>query len=124
MHSGRKDTPSLSYLRVTEERKIERARCKKACVRLQLFVALLISTQSVAFLYADFHTALYFVNQSNYKALAMQAHTLTRTHFFRSLNALISHPIAQGRAGLSLRMHYPFVAFPSLPSELCIYNGH
>jgi hypothetical protein len=45
-------------------------------------VPILISTQSVAFWYTDFHTTLYFVNQRNYKTLAMQAHALTRTRYF------------------------------------------
>jgi hypothetical protein len=33
------------------------------------------------------------MNQRNYKTLAMQAHALTRTRYFYSLNVLISHPI-------------------------------
>jgi hypothetical protein len=37
--------------------------------------SLLILTQSVAFWHTDFYTALYFVNQQNYKTLAMQTHT-------------------------------------------------
>jgi hypothetical protein len=51
---------------------------------------LLISTQSVTFLFTDFYTTLYFVNQGNYKTLAVQAHALTRTRCFYSLNVMIS----------------------------------
>jgi hypothetical protein len=47
----------------------------------------------VAFWYNDFYTTLYFVNQRNYKTLAMQAHAFTRTRYFYSLNLIISHPI-------------------------------
>jgi hypothetical protein len=47
---------------------------------------LLISTQSVAFWYTDFYTTLYFVNQRHYKTPATQAHALTRTRYFYSLN--------------------------------------
>jgi hypothetical protein len=47
----------------------------------------------VAFWHTDFHTTLYFVNQRKYKTQAMQAHALTRTRYFYSLNIIISHPI-------------------------------
>jgi hypothetical protein len=59
----------------------------------------------VAFWYADFHTTLYFVNQRNYKTLAMQAHALTRTHYFYSLSVMISYPIVykEGLGYLSVR---------------------
>jgi hypothetical protein len=50
------------------------------------FFSLLISTQSVAFWCPDFLTALYFVNQRNFKTLAMQIRGLTRTRYFCSLN--------------------------------------
>jgi hypothetical protein len=45
-----------------------------------------------AFSYTDFYTTLYFVNQRNYKTLAMQTHALTHTCYFYSLNVIISHP--------------------------------
>jgi hypothetical protein len=50
------------------------------------FFPLLILTQSVALWYTDFHTTVYFVNQRNYKTLAMQAHALTDIHYLYSLN--------------------------------------
>jgi hypothetical protein len=87
-----------------------------ACIeQLKTFISHLILTQSVAFRYTDFYTALYFVNQRNYRPLAVQAHDLTRTRYFYSINIIISHPIVQVRTGLSLRMCYRFAVFLSLP---------
>jgi hypothetical protein len=75
----------------------------------------------VAFSYTDFCTTLYFMNSWNYRTHAMQAHALTRTHYFYSLNVIISHLIVQGRTGLSLCMCYHFAVFPS---HVCICNCH
>jgi hypothetical protein len=77
---------------------------------------LLISTQSVAFWYTDFYTALYFVNHRTYKTLAMQAHALTRMRYFYSLNVIISHPTVQGSTELSLRPCCRFAVFISCVS--------
>jgi hypothetical protein len=63
-----------------------------ACrVQLKTFSPPLISTQSVAFSYTGFYTV--FCEPNNYKTLAMQAHALTRSRHFYSLNVMISHPI-------------------------------
>jgi hypothetical protein len=83
------------------------------------FFPLLISTQSVAFWYTDFYITLYFVNQRKYKTLAMQAHALTRTRYFCSLNVIISHLIVY-KEGLG----YPSASQSSPPSHVCICNGH
>jgi hypothetical protein len=76
---------------------------------------LFISTESVSFWCTNFSTTLYFVNQRNYKTLAVQTHALTRTRYIYNLNVIISHPIVQGRTGLSLSVCYRFAVFPSLP---------
>jgi hypothetical protein len=47
----------------------------------------------------------YFVNKTNYRTLAMQAHVLTRTRYFYSLNACA------------------IASRSSPPSHVCIYNG-
>jgi hypothetical protein len=87
------------------------------------FCPLLISTQSVTFWYTDFHTRMYFVNQRNYKTLAMQAHTLTHTRYFYSLNVIISHLVLykEGLGYLSVRA---IASRSSSPSHVCICNGH
>jgi hypothetical protein len=76
----------------------------------------------VAFSCTDFHTTLYFVNQRNYKTLAMQSHALTRTRYFYSLNVIISHPIGhkEGLGHLSV-CAVASRSFP--PSHVCIYDG-
>jgi hypothetical protein len=62
------------------------------------------------------------VNQRNFKTLAMQAHALTLTRYFWSLNVIIYNPIVQGRIGLSLRMCYRFAFFSSLPRVFVTFN--
>jgi hypothetical protein len=59
-------------------------------VQIKTFFPFLISTQSVEFWYTDFHTALYFVNQRNYKH-TMPAHAFTCTSNFYSQNVITSH---------------------------------
>jgi hypothetical protein len=110
-YSRRKITPSLGYVTVRGEGNMEMARESKTAKNLSEHVyltetifPLLIATQSVAFWYTDFCTTLYFVNQRNYKTLAMQAHALTRKRYFYS-----------PRTGLSRRMCYCFAIFPSHP---------
>jgi hypothetical protein len=73
--------------------------------------------------YTDFYTALYFENQRNYKTLAMQAHALTRTRYFFSLNLLISHPIVY-KEGLSYLSVCAIASQSSPPTHVCIRNGH
>jgi hypothetical protein len=70
-----------------------RERDSKMAKSLETLFPLLISTQSVDVSNTDFYTTLYFVNQRNYKTLAMQAQALTRARCFYSLNLIISHPI-------------------------------
>jgi hypothetical protein len=126
MYSGRKITPSLGY--VTKDGK-ERwkgqgvARQQRVCLSMysvnENIFPLLISTQSAAFWFTDFHITLYFVNQRNYKTLAMQAHVFTRTRYFYNLNVIISHPIVY-KEGLG----YLFVcaiASRSSPSPTCVF---
>jgi hypothetical protein len=126
VNSGHRITLSFSYVTERGEGKMERAgrwgggqdgkECVWVCtVQRKIFLPLLILTHSVAFSYTNFYTTLYFVNQRNYKTLAIQAHALTRTRYFYSLNVIISYPIVQLRIGLSLRMCYRLAVFPSLP---------
>jgi hypothetical protein len=68
----------------------------------------------VTFSRTDFYTTLNFVNQRNYKTLAMQTHALTRTRYFYGLN--VTSDNVQVRTGLSLRMCFRFEVFPSLTS--------
>jgi hypothetical protein len=94
VYSERKITPSLGCVTVrVANGKPSHSRAPSSIVQLKTFSSHLISTQSVAFSYTDFYTTLYFVNQRNYKTLAMQAHALTRTRYFYSPNVIISHPI-------------------------------
>jgi hypothetical protein len=95
-YSGRKITASFSCVTERGEGKMEGSRRnKKACFVLTENISPppLISTQSVAFSCTDFNATLYFVNQRNYKTLAMQAHASTSTRYFYSQNFTISHPI-------------------------------
>jgi hypothetical protein len=50
-----------------------------------IFLPLSILTQSVTLSATDIYTTLYFVNQRNYKTLAMWACALTNIHYFYSL---------------------------------------
>jgi hypothetical protein len=84
---------------------------------------LLISTQSVAFFYNDLNTTLYFVNQRNYKTLEMQAHALTRTTYFYSLNVILSHLIVY-QEGLGYLSVCAIASRSSAPSHVCICNSH
>jgi hypothetical protein len=93
-----------------------------ACIT-ENFFPLLISTQSVAFLYTDFCTTLYFVNQRNCKTLAMQAHALTRMRYFCSLNVIISHLIVL-REGLGYLSVCAIASRSSPLTHACICNGH
>jgi hypothetical protein len=77
----------------------------------------------VAFSYTNFYTTLYFVNQRNYKPLAMQAHVLTRTCYFCSLNVIISHPIVY-KEGLGYHSVCAIASRSSPPTHVCICNGH
>jgi hypothetical protein len=66
---------------------------------------------------------LYFVDQRNYKTVAMQAHALTCTRYFCSLNVIISHPIAR-KEGLG---HFSACCVgrrSSPPYHLCVCNCH
>jgi hypothetical protein len=90
-------------------------------VLCNLFFFPLISTQSVAFWYTDFYTTLYFVNQRNYKTLAMQAHALTRTRYFYNPNVIISHPIVY-KEGLGYLSVCAIASRSSPPSHVCC-NG-
>jgi hypothetical protein len=92
-------------------------------VQLKTFFPLLISTQSVAFSYTDFYTTLYFVNQRNYKTLAMQTHAFTRTRYFYSLNIIISH-LTENKEGLGYLSVCAIASRSSPPSHVCICNGH
>jgi hypothetical protein len=89
---------------------------KRCCPRL-------ISTQSVAFSYTDLNTALYFVNERNYRTLAMQAHALTRTRYFCSLNVIILHLIVY-KEGLCYLSVCAIASRSSPPPHACICNGH
>jgi hypothetical protein len=93
------------------------------CSVIENIFPLLISTQSVAFSHTDFYTTLYFVNQRNYKTLAMQEHALTRTRYFYSLNVIISHPIVY-KEGLGYLSVCAIASLSSPPSHVCIRNGH
>jgi hypothetical protein len=92
-------------------------------MQLKTFSPFLISIQSVAFSYTDFYTALYFVNQRNYKTLATQAHALTRTRYFYSLNVIISHPIVY-KEGLGYLSVCAIASRSSPPSHVRICNSH
>jgi hypothetical protein len=95
-----------------------------ACtVKLKTFFPLLISTQSVTFSWTDFYTTLYFVNQRNYKTLAMQAHALTRTRYFYSLNVIISYLIVH-KEGLGYLSVCAIASRSSPPFHACICNRH
>jgi hypothetical protein len=83
---------------------------------------LLISTQSVAFWFTNFYTTLYLVNQRNYKTLAMQAHALTPTRYFYSLNVIISHPIVY-KEGLGYLFVCAIASRSSPPTHVCVCNG-
>jgi hypothetical protein len=72
--------------------------------------------------YTDFYTALYFVNQRNYKTLAMQVHALTRTRYFYSPNVIISHRIVY-KEGLCYLSVCAIASRSSPPSRVCISNG-
>jgi hypothetical protein len=124
--SGRKITASFGC--VTERWKGQGgARRQRVCLNMctinENIFSLLISTQLVAFWCNDFYTALYFVNQRNYKTLAMQAHALTRTRYFYSLNVIISHPLGH-KEWLG---YHSLCAIASRSSPLipaCVCNGH
>jgi hypothetical protein len=97
-YSGRNITASFSYVTERGEGKGNGgSRRQKVCLSMfsitEKIFPLLISTQSVAFSCTNFFTAPCFVNQRNYKPLAVQAHALTRTRNFKSLNVIISHQI-------------------------------
>jgi hypothetical protein len=94
-----------------------------ACVvQLKTCFSLLIWMQSVAFWYTDFYTTLYFVNQRNYKTLAMQAHALTHTHYFCTLNIIISHPIVY-KEGLGYLSMCVIAPGSYSPHYVCICNS-
>jgi hypothetical protein len=76
----------------------------------------------VAFWYTDFYTTLYFVNQRNYKTLAMHAHAVTRTRYFYSLNVIISHPIVY-KEGLGCFSACAIASRSFPPSHVCLCNG-
>jgi hypothetical protein len=63
------------------------------------------------------------VNQRNYKTLGMQAHALTRTRYFYSLNVIISHPIVY-KEGLGYLSVCAIASRSYPPSHVCICNGH
>jgi hypothetical protein len=67
----------------------------------------------VAFPYTKFYTILSFINQRNYKTLAMHAHTSNHMLNFNSLNIIISHLRVQGKTALSLV--YAIILPSSLP---------
>jgi hypothetical protein len=73
----------------------------------------------VAFSYPDFHTTLYFLKQRNYKTLKMQAHALTRTHYFYSLNVIISHPIVY-QEGVGFLSICSIASWSSPPSHMFV----
>jgi hypothetical protein len=130
VYSGRGITLSLSCITVRGAGKMETERISKAAKSLSEHVlcdwkhfSLLISTQSVSFWYNDFYTTLYFVNQRNYKTLAMQTHALTHTRYFYSLNVIISHPIVY-KVGLGYLSVCAIASRSSPPSHVCICNGH
>jgi hypothetical protein len=87
------------------------------------FFPLFISTQSVAFSYTDFYTTLYFVNQRNYKTLAMPAHALTHTRYFYSKNIIISHVIVY-KERLGYLSVSAITSRSSPPTHVCICNSH
>jgi hypothetical protein len=121
-------TPSLNYVTVRGGGKMERVRGGKTARSLsehaqKIFFFLLISTQSVAFSYTDFYTTLYFVIQRNYRTLAMQAQTLTRTRYFYSLNVIISHLLVY-EDGLGYLSVCAIALRSFRPSHVCICNGH
>jgi hypothetical protein len=90
---------------------------------IENILPLLISTQSVAFSCTDFCTTLYFVNQRNYKTLAMLAHALTRTRYFYSLNVIISQLIVH-KESLGYLSVCAIASRSSPPSHVGICNGH
>jgi hypothetical protein len=53
----------------------------------------------------------------------MQAHALTHTRYFYSLNVIISHPIVY-KEGLGYLSVCAIASRSSLPSRVCICNGH
>jgi hypothetical protein len=84
--------------------------------------AVLVSTQSVAFSYTDFHTTLYFVNQRNYKTQAMQALVLTHTRYFYGLNVIIL-PLIVYKEGLGYLSVCAIASRSSPPSHVCVCEG-
>jgi hypothetical protein len=124
LYSGRKIIPSLSYVAVRGEGKMDRAwESNTARSLVWKHFSLSISTQSVEFWYTDFYTTLYFVNQRNYKTLAMQAHAFPLTRYFYSLNVIISHPIVH-KEGLGYLSVCAITSRSSPPSHACICNVH
>jgi hypothetical protein len=99
------------------------ARWQRVCLNIYSVIEnifpLFISTQSVAFSFTDFYTTLYFVNQRNYKTLAMLAHTLTHTRNFYSLNVIISHPIVY-KEGLDISP-YVLSLCSLLLTPICVF---
>jgi hypothetical protein len=95
------------------------------CITFYEFInpSLLISTKSVPFVCTDFFTTLYFVNQRNYKTLAMLAHALTCTRYFCSLNVIISHLIVY-KEGLGYLSACAIASRSSPPTHVFICNGH
>jgi hypothetical protein len=69
-----------------------------------LFCFFLIFTQSVVYLYSDFHTTLHFVNKGTIEHYQCDGVPVARTSYFCSLNVIVSLPIVQGRSGLSICM--------------------
>jgi hypothetical protein len=132
IYSGRKMTPSLSYVTVRGEGKMEKTggggQDGKASV------SMFSVTENISFprfnfdtiggiLIRYFCTIVCFVNQRNHKTLAMQAHALTRTRYFYSLNVVISHLIVY-KEGLSYLSVCAIASRSSPPSHVCICNGH
>jgi hypothetical protein len=128
-YSGRRITLSFSYVTEIGEGRWEgqgAARRQRVCLSMysvtENIYSLLISTQSVAFSCTDFYTTLYFTNQRNYKTLAMQAHALTRTRYFYSLNIIISHLIVTRKDWVISPYVLSLRGLPLPP--MCICNGH
>jgi hypothetical protein len=113
----------LSYVTVTGEGKIKRVRVEHEEYNWKHFSPLLILTQSGAFWYTDFHTALYFLFIKGTIKYWQCRHTPKPARYFYSLNVIISHLIIY-KEGLGYLSVFAIASLSSPPSHVCICNGH
>jgi hypothetical protein len=123
LYSGRRITLSFSYVTERGEGQGE-ARRQRVCVSMYCVTENICSPFNFDTVGGILMTSTpYFVNQRNYKTLAMQAHALTRTRYFYSTNVIISH-LKIHTEGLDYLSVCAIASRSSLPTHVCICNGH